>query len=175
MIDTARAVVGYPVLVGARPHRHVEECHHAVDGIVETTCRLQPGTAAEVDEPAGHRGGPAPATGAFDDEDVGTDGGGLDRCGGTRDAVSRDHDIGFEVPVLDLVGWLGVDVGVHRLRPHRRGKIAHPLVTPVTVSGDFFCGVIRFVDAHAVGAELDVPVAGRAHVERHHLVVGVAT
>ena len=61
------------------------------------------GVHAEVDEATRHRGGPAPATGALDDEDVGADRRGLDRCGGTGDAVPRDHDIGFEIPTLDLV------------------------------------------------------------------------
>ncbi len=46
-------------------------------------------------------------------------------------------------------------------------------MAPVAVGGDFLSGVIAFVDPHALGAELDVPVAGGAHVERHHLVVGV--
>ncbi len=55
----------------------------------------------------------------------------------------------------------------------RGGHLADPLVAPVAVGGDFLSGVIRFVDPHAVGAELDVPIAGRAHVERDHLVVGV--
>ena len=46
-------------------------------------------------------------------------------------------------------------------------------MSPVTVGGDFLCGIERFVDPHPVGAEFDVPVAGGADIERHHLVVCV--
>src|SRR5271166_704765 len=53
--------------------------------------------------------------------------------------------------------------------------LSDPLVAPVAVGRDFLCGVIRFVDAHAIRAEFDVPVAGRADVERHHFVVGVTS
>ena len=114
VLDAARTIVGDAVLVGAWAHRDVQECRHVVDGIVEATGLLQPGAAAEVDEPAGHRRRAAPASGALDDQDVGTRLGGLDRRGGARDAVTRDDDVGFVVPVLDLLGRGGVDVRVHR-------------------------------------------------------------
>ena len=81
MRDAARAVVGDPVLVGARPHGDVEECRHVVDGIVEAAGLLQSGAPAEVDEPARHRGGPAPATGSLEHQDVGTGRRGLNRGG----------------------------------------------------------------------------------------------
>ena len=61
-VDTARAVVGDAVLVGARAHRRVEEGRHVVDGIVEAAGLLEWGAAAEVDEAARHRRRPTPAS-----------------------------------------------------------------------------------------------------------------
>jgi hypothetical protein len=46
---------------------------------------------------------PAPAAGALDDEHIRTCSGGLDRRGRTRYAVPRDDNVGFVIPVLDLV------------------------------------------------------------------------
>jgi len=119
VVDAARAVVGDPVLVGARPHGDVEECRHVVDGIVEAAGLLQSGAPAEVDEPARHRGGPAPATGSLEHEDVGTGRRGLNRGGGARDPVPGDHDIGFEIPVRDLISRRGAHVCAYR-----HGRIA---------------------------------------------------
>ena len=96
--DAARAVVGDPVLVGARPHRDVEECRHVVDGIVKTAGLLQSGAAAEVDEPACHGRRPAPAAGSLEHQHVGARCGGFDRRRGTGDPVSGDDDVGFVVP-----------------------------------------------------------------------------
>ena len=64
---------------------------------------LDCGAAAEVDESARHGGRAAPPSGALQDEDVGAGRGGLDRRGRSGDAVPRDHDIGFEIPTLDLL------------------------------------------------------------------------
>jgi len=119
VVDAARAVVGDAVLVCARPHGDVEECRHVVDGIVEAACLLQSGAAAEVDEPARHRGGPTPAAGSLEYEDVSAGGGGLDRRGGTRDPVPGDDDVGFVVPVSYPVSRCRVDVS-----PCRHGRIA---------------------------------------------------
>ena len=77
------------------------------------------GAATEVDEAARHRGRATPAAGALEDEDVGTCRGGLDRGGGARDAVSGDHDVGFVIPVRDLISRRGMHVCVHR-----HGRIA---------------------------------------------------
>ncbi len=114
MVDASSAIVADAVRVGARPHRHVEERGHVLDGIIETTGLLDSGAATEVDESARHRGRAAPSSGALEHEDVGAGRGGLDRRGRTGDAVPRDHDIGFEIPTLDLLERLGVDVGIDR-------------------------------------------------------------
>ena len=96
--DAAGAVVGDPVLVGAGPHRHVEERRHVVDGIGEATGLLQRRAAAEVDEAAGHRRRAAPGSGAFEDQDVGAGAGCFDRRGRAGDAVAGDDDVGLVVP-----------------------------------------------------------------------------
>ena len=98
VLDAARAVVGDALLVGARPHRRVQERRHVVDGIVEAAGTLESGAATEIDESARHRGGAAPPAGAFQDEHVDT-GTGCLHCGsGARDAVSGDDDVGFVSP-----------------------------------------------------------------------------
>ena len=119
VVDATRAVIGDAVSVGARPHGDVEECRHVVDGIVEAACLLQAGAAAEVDEPARHRGGPAPAAGSLEHEDVSAGCGGLDRRGGTRDPVTGDDDVGSVVPVRYPVSRCRVDVSACR-----HGRIA---------------------------------------------------
>ena len=96
--DAAGAVVGDPVFVGTRPHRHVEERRHVVDRIIETTGLLQRRTAAEVDESPGHRRRAAPGPGALDHQHVGAGAGGFHRSGGARDPVSGYDDVGFVVP-----------------------------------------------------------------------------
>src|SRR6476661_2532294 len=58
-------------------------------------------------------------------------------------------------------------------RERRQRLGTRPVVTPVAVRGDLLRGVVRLVDEHALGAELEVPAAGGAYVERHHAVVGV--
>jgi hypothetical protein len=103
VLDASLAVVGDALLVGARPHRRVQERRHIVDGIVEAAGTLESGAAPEVDESARHRGRPAPAAGAFQDDHVGTRCGGLDRGGRARNAVSGDDYVGFVVPVRDLL------------------------------------------------------------------------
>jgi hypothetical protein len=103
VFDAASAVIANSVLIGTRPHRHIQERRHVVDGIIEAASLLQSCAAAEVDEPARRRGRATPAAGAFDDEHVGTCSGGLDRRARTRYAVPRDDNVGFVIPVLDLV------------------------------------------------------------------------
>ena len=73
------------------------------------------GAAAEVDEAARHRRSAAPAAGALEDEDIGTCRGGFDCGGGARDAVSGDHDVGFVIPVRDLISrrWMHICVHAH--------------------------------------------------------------
>ncbi len=83
--DAACAVIGDPILVGAGPHRHVEERRHVVDGIGEATSLLQGGATAEVDESTGHRRCAAPGSGALQDQDVGAGAGRFDRRGGAGD------------------------------------------------------------------------------------------
>jgi hypothetical protein len=92
----------------------VNPAHHVVNGILEAAGVLEPGAATEVDESTRHGRGPAPAAGALEDENVGTGSGGLDGGGGARDAVSGDHNVGFVVPVRDLVGQRGIHVRVDR-------------------------------------------------------------
>ena len=93
-------VVSPWLLTAARSHGLVEEGCHIVDGIVETAGTLEPGAAT-------------PAAGAFQDEDIGSCRGGLDRGGDARNAVPGDCDVGFDIPARDLVGRPGVDVAVH--------------------------------------------------------------
>ena len=114
VVDAAGAVVGDPVLVGARTHGDVEECRHVLDGIVETAGLLQRRAAAEVNEPACHGRSPAPAAGSLQHQDVGAGGGGLDGRGRTGDPVSGDDDVGFVVPVRYPVRRNRVDVGAGR-------------------------------------------------------------
>ncbi len=115
MSDAACAVIGDPLLVGARPHRDVEEGRHVVHGIAETAGLLERGAATEIDEPAGHRSCPTPGPGAFDDQDVGAGVGRFDRCGGTRDSVPGDDDVGLVVPRAHRGGRdrCDVKVGAH--------------------------------------------------------------
>ncbi len=101
MGDAAGAVVGDPVLVGARPHRDIEERRHVIDGIGEAASLLQRGAAAEVDEAAGHRGRAAPGPGAFHDQNVCAGAGCFDRRSGAGDAVPGDDDVGLVVPRAD--------------------------------------------------------------------------
>ena len=110
MLDAAGAVVGDPVLVGARAHRRVEERRHVVHRIVEAAGLLQRRSAAEVDETARHGRRTTPGAGALEDQHIGTGPGGFNSRGGAGDAVACDHNVGFLVPGADRRGGHGCDV-----------------------------------------------------------------
>ena len=99
--DAARAIVGDAVLVGAGTHRHVEECPHVFDGILEATSLLQRSATAQVDEPARHGRRSTPRPGAFQHQHVGVGAGGFDGSGGTRDAVAGNDDVSLVIPRRD--------------------------------------------------------------------------
>ena len=109
--DAVLAVVGDAFLVGTRTHGRVQERGHVLDGIGEAASLLDRGAAAQVDEAAGHRGRPAPGSGAFEHQHVGTVVRRLDRRRGAGDAVAGDHHVGLVVPGRD--------------RRHRNGRHRH--------------------------------------------------
>ncbi len=104
MLHAAVAVDIEFVLVDSRPQRLGEKGLHVLGGVVESARLLHPGAAAEVHDAPGQRGRSTAAAGALEYQHIGAVLRSTDRRGHPRNAVSRDHDVGLEIPGADGLG-----------------------------------------------------------------------